>query len=95
MLARERVMTGNKSRKNCVAFSPDGATVASSDYDGMIKLWDIATGKEQATLKGQMDTVWSVRFSPYGKILLRRGQVHPAPGPAGHEEMKSDQIRGH
>ena len=35
-----------------VAFSPDGKTLASGSEDQTIKLWDVATGKEQATLKG-------------------------------------------
>jgi hypothetical protein len=35
-----------------VAFRPDGKTLASSSSDQTIKLWDVATGKEQATLKG-------------------------------------------
>ena len=35
-----------------MAFSPDGKTLASGSEDKTIKLWDVATGKEQATLKG-------------------------------------------
>ena len=35
-----------------MAFSPDGKTLASGSWDRTIKLWDVATGKEQATLKG-------------------------------------------
>ena len=37
--------------------------------DKTIKLWDVATGKEQATLKGHTDMVSSVAFSPDGKTL--------------------------
>ena len=35
-----------------MAFSPDGKTLASASLDKTIKLWDVATGKEQSTLKG-------------------------------------------
>ena len=34
-----------------------------------MKLWDITTGKELATLKGHTDTVSSVAFDLYGKTL--------------------------
>ena len=39
------------------------------ELDKTIKLWDVATGKEQATLKGHTDAVHSVAFSPDGKTL--------------------------
>ena len=49
-------MTHDRS-VSCVAFSPDGKTLASGSGDKTIKLWDVATGKEQATLKGHTDMV--------------------------------------
>jgi len=34
-----------------VAISPDGKTIASGGADNTIRFWDVASGKEQATLK--------------------------------------------
>jgi len=52
-----------------VSYSPDGKTLASGSYDKTVKLWDAATGKELATLKGHSGPVQSVAFSPDGKTL--------------------------
>src|SRR5437763_1563850 len=52
-----------------VAFSPDSKTLASGSGDRTIKLWDVASGKEQATLIGHTDYLFSVAYSPDGKTL--------------------------
>jgi WD40 repeat protein len=67
------------------AFSPDGKTLATQTWrvvdingknvekDRCVKLWDVVTGKERATLKGHTDEVCSMTFSPDGKTLAFGG----------------------
>jgi WD40 repeat protein len=53
------------------AFSPDVKTLAtaSGDDDNIVRLCDVATGKEKALFKGHDATVWSLAFSSDGKTL--------------------------
>ncbi|MBE9185932.1 NACHT domain-containing protein [Microcoleus sp. LEGE 07076] len=52
-----------------VAFSPDGKLLATGGSDGVVRCWEVTSGKELLTCKGHCNLVVSVAFSPDGKTL--------------------------
>jgi WD40 repeat protein len=63
------VQTGHADNVNSVAFSPDGRLLASASIDGVIKIWDAATGFEVRMFAGHSSSLNSIVFSPDGKLL--------------------------
>jgi WD40 repeat protein len=64
--------------RNCLAFSPDGRTLALGWKRPLVRLWDPATGQELPPLPGGDEDVAAVAFSPDGKTLAvgnNRGQL--------------------
>jgi WD40 repeat protein len=55
-----------------VAFSPDGSRALFGCYDGTVRLWDIEQWKEIRRFN-HMRGLWSVRFSPDGRLALTFG----------------------
>ncbi|MGF1583545.1 MAG: WD40 repeat domain-containing protein [Gemmataceae bacterium] len=58
-----------------VCFSPDEKTLASTNYSGTAKLWNVTTGKLKGTIRGPGGWVTSLQFSHDGKRLLVASQV--------------------
>src|SRR5207248_11722306 len=56
---------GHRRWISALAFSPDGATLASGSYDTTVLLMDVATGKKRRTLK-HTDVVQALAWSPDG-----------------------------
>jgi len=52
-----------------VAFSPDAKLVASAEFGDAIKLWEVATGRQLAALRGD---AFPLAFSPDGRLLAYR-----------------------
>jgi WD40 repeat protein len=72
-------LKGHIGAVSALAFSPDSKTLATGAYGGgmkgggqdkSIKLWDVASGKEKATLIGHKKGIYALTFSADGKALL-------------------------
>jgi WD40 repeat protein len=66
----ESILRGDPGGVRAIALSPDGRTLASADFAGTIRLWDIRAHLPIGEpLRGHTSEIWSVAFSPDGKTL--------------------------
>jgi RNA polymerase sigma factor (sigma-70 family) len=83
-----------------VAFSPDGKTLATGEFDekgetGYIRLWDPAAGKERLQFRSTWGAEHCLAFTPDGKTLVSGGgdSIIHLWDPASGEECSP--VKGH
>jgi WD40 repeat protein len=54
---------------SAIAFSPDGALIASGSEDHMVRVWQPASGRLVRRLEGHASAVTAVAFSPDGSVI--------------------------
>lgn len=52
-----------------VAISPDGRAVAAASTDGVVRIWDLVSGKLLLTISGHTDQVLTLAYAPDGRSL--------------------------
>jgi WD40 repeat protein len=83
-----------------ITFAPDGKTLAAADSEGVIRLWDKASGSPVRVLpyepEGPIRVVESLAWSPDGKIIAAGsyGKIVLWDSAAGSVQRTFDGIRG-
>jgi WD40 repeat protein/uncharacterized caspase-like protein len=67
------VQSGHTHAVQDVAFSPDGALLASCGNDSSVKLWDIRLGREIRTLLGAVQSLHTIAFRADGRQVAASG----------------------
>ncbi|MGE3821705.1 MAG: WD40 repeat domain-containing protein [Isosphaeraceae bacterium] len=67
-------LVGHSDMVRALAFSPDGMTLATSGYDGTVRLWDVSDGLERACYDPDVGPIDALAFSPDGMTLAAGGK---------------------
>jgi hypothetical protein len=94
-IAKPDVVLPLNGLMTCLAFSPDGATIATGSDDTKIRLWSVRSKRVTQTLEGHTAAIQSLAFSADGSLLASAGggvkiwQLAEAPMVASMPEEES------
>ena len=63
------VTTGHTEQVNAIAVTADGKTMASGSNDKLVKIWEVATGREIRTLSNNNGRVVTLEFDATGQYI--------------------------
>jgi WD40 repeat protein len=69
-----RSFKAHATRVAKIALSPDGTRIASCGLSGIIRLWEVGTGRQLQSLHGHTQPVQALAFHPSGKLLASGGE---------------------
>lgn len=68
-----QTLSGHTNAVRACAISTDGSFIASASLDRTVKLWDITSGQERATMVGHSDAVIGCAISPDDRFVVSAG----------------------
>ncbi len=82
----ERTLPGGAGSVKCLAFAPDGKTLAGGGTDQIVRLWDLTTAQVRLTMPANSQATGLV-YSPDGKriAVAERGNVRLVDAATGNE----------
>lgn len=75
-VARVLALAGHADYVSGVAVTPDGRRLVSASGDRKLKVWDLATGQETATLTGHEDWISAMTVTPDGRRAVSATDDH-------------------
>jgi hypothetical protein len=70
----EQIFAGHHGLVLSVAITGDGTRAVSGGYDGTVRVWDLATGQQQAELTGHSGQVYAVAITVDGTRAVSGGE---------------------
>ena len=68
------ILPGYSHRFAALAVAPDSSWLATRNWEGRVRIWDPATGRERATLTGHIGEVAALAVAPNGSWLASGGR---------------------